>query len=80
MRLEHLVHHDRAARVYDPLLLGEHDAELRAVADGLSDHLLIAILEDMQWQLSAWEYDDLEREQGQQLRLHATIIAFYPIV
>src|SRR5205823_929245 len=76
MRFQHFVHHHRTTSVENSFLFSKHDAELRVVADCLSDHLLIALLEDVQWQLGPWKYDYLKWEQGQQLRLHATIIAF----
>ena len=48
MRFQDLVDHHRAARVEYAILFGENDAEFGFIADGLPDHLLVAVLEDVQ--------------------------------
>ena len=76
IHLEHLLHGDGAAGIHDAVFLRQHDAEFGFVADGVADHLLVAVLENVQRQARAREDDDVQREQRDEPRGHATIMAF----
>ncbi len=64
-----------AAHVDDALIAGEHDAEFGTVFDGLADHFLVPLLEDMEGKGRARKEDQREGKQRQQILAHGTIMA-----
>lgn len=65
---QHLLHDHRAAGIHDAIVLRQHDTELGIVMQGIADHLLVAILENVQRQVCAREDHYMQREQREQPR------------
>ena len=76
IHLQHLLHHHGAAGIHDAIVLGQHDAELGVLADGIAHHFLVALLENVQRQRRSGKDHHLQREQRDEPRRHGTIMAF----
>ena len=74
IHLGHAFDGDGAAGVDNASVLGQHDAEFGFVADRLAHHFLIALFENVERQTRSGEDHDLQREEREHRRGHATII------
>ena len=60
--LQHLLHDHRAAGVHDAVFLRQHDAELGVLPQGIANHFLVAILENVERQMGARKDHYMQRE------------------
>ena len=77
--MKHLRHGGERADVAPPFVVLEHEAEGGAVLDALSDQLLVARLEDMEWDALGRNEDEGEREESEPLHGEARVVIPTPI-
>ncbi len=58
----------------------QHDAELGFIAHGLADHFLVALFENVKWQMPARHQYNFEWKERKKPLLHATIMASRPMI
>ncbi len=62
--LQDFFHRRRAARIHDAFFAGQHHAELGVAALHVGDHLLVALLENVQAAAGSWETEPLGAEKA----------------